>query len=162
MWRYLPDAPADTWNTQGFDGSSWSTGNAPLGWGSSVVATNIDTYPNTSDRPRAAYFRKTFEVADPSKVTALTLHTWADDGVLVYVNGVEVARSNVQAGAPSISTYAVSAVSTAAAQASPLDVDVPVNLLVAGQNVIAVETHVNYRATRDLSMDLRADITATP
>ena len=162
QWRYNPAAPPSTWTGQAFDASSWTAGAAPLGWGSGIIATNIDSFPNTQDRPRAAYFRKTFTVADPSKVTALTLHTWADDGVVVHVNGSEVGRANVQAGPPSINTYALTAPSTSAAQGSPLDITVPPSALVAGTNVIAVETHLNYRGTRDLSMDLRADITAYP
>jgi hypothetical protein len=161
QWRYAAGAPAAGWNGQAFDASTWNTGNAMLGWGNTQVATPIDTFTTTT-RPLASYFRRTFDVVDRAKVTKLTLHTYADDGVVVYVNGTEVARKNMPAGTPTVTTYATTAPRTAAAQAAPLDIDVPPSLLVTGQNVIAVETHLNYRATPDLTFQLNADITAYP
>jgi hypothetical protein len=80
---------------------------------------------------------------------------------VVYVNGTEVGRKNLPAGTVSHSTYASSSVSTSTANTSPFVIDVPVALLVDGVNTVAVETHVNYRATRDMSMDLTAKATTT-
>lgn len=162
QWRYAADAPVTGWNGPAYDASTWNTGNAMLGWGNAAVATKIDTFPDTPSRPRAAYFRRTFDVVDRSKVTKLSLNTYGDDGVVVYVNGQEVGRQNMPAGTPTINTYALNAPRTATAQATPLNVDVPVNLLLTGQNVISVETHLNYRATPDLTFDLRGEITAYP
>jgi hypothetical protein len=162
QWRYAAAAPDAAWALQSFDASTWNTGSAMLGWGNAAVATNIDTFATTAERPRAAYFRRTFDVVDRSKVTRLTLRTYADDGVAVYVNGQEVARRNLPAGPLTINTYATTAPRTAAAQATPLAIEVPPSLLMTGQNVIAVETHLNYRATPDLTFQLSADITAYP
>jgi len=39
---------------------------------------------------------------------------------------------------------------------------VPVSLLTDGINTIAVETHLNYRATNDVSFDLSATATKQP
>ncbi len=162
-WRYATGGPATGWNGNGtFDDSTWGSGNAMLGWGNSQVATPIDSFATTSSRPLASYFRRTFDLADQSKVTKLTLHTYADDGVVVYVNGTEVGRRNMPAGTPTVNTYATTAPRTTTAQAAPLDIDVPTSLLVTGSNVISVETHLNYRATSDLTFQLSADITAYP
>lgn len=159
-WSYDPAAtpPAD-WKNPGFDVSGWKAGPGVLGFGSSGLGTNIDT-GSTTTRPLAAYFVRQFTVASASNVKTLSLSTVADDGVVVYVNGVEVARSNMPAGTVTSGTYALTAVSTATATASPVVVDVPVSLLVDGANTVAVETHLNYHATKDVSFDLTATATS--
>lgn len=160
-WYYGSTAPATGWQGNAFDESAWSTGNAVLGFGSATVATNIDTFATTADRPRAAYFRKTFQVADSSKVVKLVLSSVANDGAVVYVNGQEVGRQNMPSGAISFTTYASSARSVATANATPFVIEVPASALVNGTNTIAVETHLNFRATTDVSFDLDATLYTT-
>ncbi|WP_272491985.1 PKD domain-containing protein [Nocardioides mangrovi] len=155
-WRYVASTPPVAWTTAVFDDSSWGSGTAPLGFGDSTVATNVDSFATTSDRPIAMQARRSFQVLDTTKVTSLTLTTWADDGVVVYVNGTEVARSNMPTGTISYNTYASSARSTTTARGAPLTITVPTSLLVNGTNVVSAETHLNYRATPNMSFDLRA------
>ena len=155
-WYYAGTAPPAGWNTNGFDDSAWSTGNAVLGFPSTAVATNIDTFATTSLRAKTAYFRKTFQVADVSKVTRLAITAVANDGAVVYVNGVEVARQNMPAGTITFDTFASTARSAATANANPIVVDIPLNLLVDGTNTVSVETHLNYRNTPDVTFDLDA------
>ena len=161
-WRYASTAPDVAWKTNGYDASSWKIGNAVLGFGSTGLGTNIDVPPPTSSRPLAAYFLDQFNVDNLAKVSKLTLNTVADDGVVVYVNGTEVARQNMPAGTVTFSTYASSAISTAKANAAPLSINVPLSVLVAGINTIAVETHLNYHSTPDVSFDLKATMTKQP
>ncbi len=161
VWRYYYDssAPENGWKSRTFDDSGWSTGAAPVGYGSTLVTTNLNPTSVTSDRPRAAYFRTDFSVVDPTRVSLLRLTGVADDGVVIYVNGTEVKRQRMESGTISHSSYASSALRTTAANADPVVVEVPTNLLVAGRNVVAAETHVNYRGTPDMSFKLKADIT---
>ncbi|TIC81543.1 PKD domain-containing protein [Nocardioides sp. GY 10113] len=161
-WRYQSGAPAGSWAEVGFDASSWGEGAGVLGFGASGLGTNIDTFASTSERPLAAYFRREFQVADRAKVTALVLTTVADDGVVVYVNGTEVGRSNMPSGSVTSGTYASSARNSTTASNSPVVIEVPIGLLVDGTNVVAAETHLNYRATRDLSFDLSGQLTESP
>ncbi len=159
-WRFDNGAPPADWNQNGFDASGWNAGDAVLGWGHGSVDTDISTaFANPTDRPRAAYFTRTFDVPDASKVTRLVLDTVANDGVVVYVNGVEVTRHNMRAGAVTYLTYAPSARNTNTANNDPVVVDVPTSLLVDGTNVVSAETHVNYRRTRDVTFDLLATLT---
>jgi len=157
-WAYKYDATATPtgWSTVAFNDSAWPTGAATLGFPAASVTTNLDTFPATSSRPLTSYFRKSFQVADTSKVTKLVLSTVADDGVVVYVNGTEVGRSNMPAGTVTSSTYASSAVKTANTQ--PVTITVPKSLLVNGTNEIAAETHLNYRGTADMSFHLKATL----
>ncbi|HSV40649.1 MAG TPA: PKD domain-containing protein [Nocardioidaceae bacterium] len=151
-WTYPTAAPDPAWKSLSFSDTSWSLGSAPLGFGSPSVVSNIDTFASTSERPKAAYFRKTFTVNNPAKVSRLILETVADDGVAVYVNGTEVARANLPTGTITHSTYATAAPRTS--KVVPLVIEVSPDLLVQGTNVVAAETHLNYRGTPDLSFDL--------
>lgn len=156
-WSYLFDnaasIPAD-WTTSAARVDDWTSGAAPFGYGThSSLVTNIDV-PAGQTRPLTSYYRRDFEVADPGAIDRLLLETRADDGVVVYLNGVEVVRSNMPSGAVGPGTYATSAVGTAVALAAPVVAELPSDLLVAGTNTIAVEVHANYRAAKDVSMDL--------
>ncbi|GAB2875422.1 PKD domain-containing protein [Nocardioides pacificus] len=161
-WRYEAAAPPADWATRDFDASSWNTGLGALGFGPTGLGTNIDVFATTADRPLAAYFRRDFQVADHTKVTRLVLTTVADDGVVVYVNGTEVGRSNMPTGVVTNRTYASSARRTSVATSAPYVVEVPSGLLVDGRNVIAAETHLNYRGTADASFDLSAEMRSVP
>ena len=159
-WRYEGTAPPAGWTGTALNDSSWNLGNAILGWGT-PVSTSLDIYPNTSDRPRTAHFRRSFQLDDASTATGLQLTTVANDGVVVYVNGTEVGRSNMPDGTITHLTFASSARNVTTANNNPVVIDVPANLLVDGTNVIAAETHLNYRNTRDVTFDLRAVLTHT-
>ncbi|HLS13036.1 MAG TPA: hypothetical protein VK095_00835, partial [Beutenbergiaceae bacterium] len=76
------------------------------------------------------------------------------DGVVVFVNGVEVGRANMGQGSLHNNSYATVAPQTATAVANPVTFEVPAEVLVAGENLIAVSTHGNYRATPNLTFDL--------
>lgn len=157
-WKFDATAPPSGWNTTSFDPSSWASGAGVLGYGDASVVTNIDSYSgDTTQRPKAAYFVRSFQVSDASKVTQLVINTVANDGIVVYVNGVEVNRTNMPAGTITNQTFASSAVKTAKAQ--QVVINVPTNLLVNGTNVVAAETHLNYRGSPDMTFDLNASIT---
>ena len=154
-WRYLfpAAAPATGWSSTGFDDSSWSTGTAPIGWGDSSIVT---TLPGSAPRPKTSYYRDSITVTDPAALGTVTLTTRADDGVVVYVNGVEVGRANMPTGTISNGTYATSAVTTSSAAAKPVTITVPASRFTSGKNVIAAEVHSNYASTPSASFDLSA------
>ncbi len=155
-WSYYFDnvTPVGSgWNQSSFDASSWRTGAAPLGWGTGPITTNIDV-PAGQTRTLTSYFKRSFTVTSPNAFATYTLTTRADDGIVVYVNGVEVGRSNMPAGTVTAGTYALSAPNTATAVASPVVLQIPKSLLVAGSNSISVEVHSNYKSTPSTSMDL--------
>jgi chitodextrinase len=151
-WEYIATAWNPAWNQPGFDDSSWSAGGAPLGFGS-ALGTDISVGA-PSPRPLSAQFRHVFTVTDPGEFATATVSVRADDGVVVYLNGTEIARGNMPTGTLGQNTYATAAPRTTTANANPVVVQVPVSLLVAGQNVLAASTHLNYRSTPDASFDL--------
>ncbi|CEA07515.1 hypothetical protein BN1051_00830 [Arthrobacter saudimassiliensis] len=152
-YRFSNDAPPAGWIDPGFDDSDWARGSAPFGWGSAGLAT---TLPSLTPRPLSTHYRKTFHVAAGQPPENVTLITRADDGIIVYVNGVEVVRSNMPEGPLTHNSYALTAPNTATAQASPVVVTVPGSLFTAGPNVISAEVHSNYRSTPSSSFELTA------
>ena len=152
-WRFSADAlPAD-WNTVAFDDSAWATGAAILGRGTAAAVTNIDPTA-LSPRPLSAQYRSEFEVTDATTVVDGTITVLANDGVVVYVNGVEIGRHRMPAGTVTQNTYASSVVSHAVANNGRVTFAVPYGLLVEGTNVVAASAHSNYRTTPDVSFDL--------
>lgn len=152
-WSYDGTAPAATWNTDGFDDSSWNTGLAELGYGDNDEATVLTTA--AAPRPLVGYFRTTVDVADPDAFSTMLLEAVRDDGIAVYVNGVEVGRDNLPAGPVSNTTGAVTALSTRAQETTPVAFSVPSSAFRAGQNTIAVSVHNTDRWSGDLSFNLR-------
>jgi hypothetical protein len=88
-------------------------------------------------------------------VSALNLRVLRDDGAVVYLNGTEVFRSNMPTGPVAYNTLASGTVEDNTFYAWTIN---PA-LLVAGNNVIAVEVHQSDVASSDLSFDF--DLKAT-
>lgn len=151
-WRYDGAALPAGWASVGFDDGAWAQGAAPLGFGSTLVDTVIHTGA-ASTRPLSAQFRKEFQVADAGDWGSATVSVWVDDGAVVFLNGTEIGRRNLPTGTIGQGTYATAAPRTTSASQAPLELVVPGSLLVDGTNVLAVQTHLNYRSTPDVSME---------
>ncbi|MDN5964118.1 MAG: galactose oxidase, partial [Actinomyces sp.] len=156
-YSYGGGAPGAGWTGTTFDDSHWSSGVAPIGYGAPGLGTVLVP---PAERPVTTFFRHDFSIEDPDAVDHLTLSFVADDGAVVHVNGQEVGRARMSEGAVTPETRANAAVTTAVASATPVTVDVPASLLVAGENVVAAETHLNYRSSPNMSFS--ATLTAVP
>ncbi len=77
-----------------------------------------------------------------------------DDGAVVYLNGVEIARSNMPTGTVASSTRASTAIGDVTAESTYYAFTVNTAALLAGVNVIAVEIHQATRDSSDISFDL--------
>ena len=156
VWRYLDNGSnqGTAWRGVGFNDAGWASGPAILGYGGANLATTVGFGPNATQKYLTTYFRRTFTVADAASVNALLLRLVRDDGAVVYINGTEVARSNMPAGTITSGSFASTNVS-APADRQFFDFNVPANLLVSGTNTIAVEIHQNYRSSGDIAFDLR-------
>lgn len=153
-WRYLDTGvePGPLWAGRVFDDSGWAEGPAPLGYGLVPLGTTVAYGPDPLARYPTTWFRTTFEVPDPTAFEAFALELRRDDGAAVYLNGVEVARSNLAPGAPA-TAWATAAVS-GTDQDQFLPVVVPASRFVAGTNTVAVELHNQSATSGDLVLDL--------
>jgi hypothetical protein len=154
-WRYLDNGSDQgvAWRAVNFPAAnSWPSGGARLGYGDPGMVTTINGGPS-GNRFITHYFRTSFNVADAQKVAVLNLHLLRDDGAILYINGVEAARSNMPGGAVNFQTLASGAVGGADENTFfmiPLD---PA-LLVSGTNLLAVELHQSSATTSDAVFDM--------
>src|SRR4029450_2991356 len=91
-----------------------------------------------------------FNVTDRTRFKNLIARMIADDGSVIYLNGVEVDRENLPGGQIKSTTAAMKA----AVEGLYLIRNLDPTKLVDGPNVIAVEVHQHARDTSDLSFDL--------
>lgn len=149
-WKYIKgrseaSLPGTTaWRARTFDDSSWAGGPAPFYY--STAATEPPFYfggtlsgTGLSDMMNdytTVFFRKTFVVSNAAGLTSLTLQFAIDDGCIIWLNGVELARTNVAAGSHAYTGVALTSVS------EPVPVrtlEIPnTGLLLEGTNVLAV------------------------
>ena len=163
VWKYYDQGTdlGTAWREVNYE-EDWASGPAELGYGDSPV-TAIRQGPSgmtSSTKFITYYFRSTFTIADASKVLALASTLERDDGAVVYINGVEVIRTNMPAGTINYLTLAPNNTGdTAADETTYFPFTIPTNVLVNGTNVIAVEVHQSATSSSDISFDM--DLTAT-
>lgn len=152
-WTYL-DSGEDAgteWRELGFDDSSWSSGNAELGYGDGDETTEVSYGPDANDKYITTYFRKEFTYSGADEISDLILNLRRDDGVLVYLNGVEIVRNNLPVGDIDYLTTALEAIA-GADEESMLEFLFQ-EALIQGTNVIAVEIHQQSGTSSDISFE---------
>jgi hypothetical protein len=160
-WRYLDNGTdqGTNWSQRSFDDTGWGSGAAPLGYCTSGctygIVTTVSFGPNAGNKYPTTYFRRAFNVDDPSRVQSLRLNLLRDDGAVVYINGFEVWRTNMPFGTISYLTYAPSA-SNYSYEQNNLPSNA-VTALVTGTNVLAVEIHQGTPGSTDIAMEARLD-----
>ena len=152
VWRY-DDRGIDqgsAWVAPGFDDATWKAGPAQLGYGDGDEKTVL---VKTSPVRPTAYFRTRFTLASPP--TQASLRVLHDDGVAVFVNGVQVFSKYLSGGL----AYAAWADTTTENENSAAPIALSPNPFVAGVNVIAVEVKQSNPVSSDLSFDLELSVT---
>ncbi len=163
VWKYLDDGSNQgaLWRTPEFDDSVWRSGPAVLGYGEGSERTVIEYGPDRSNKYVTSYFRHPFNVASAASVKELTVRVLRDDGAIVYLNGIEVFRSNMPAGDIGPTTFASSVVG-GGDESTFYDRPVNPSALRDGANVMAVEIHQANAASTDLSFDLELNGLVSP
>ena len=151
-WRYFrgTQAPPQDWNTRGFDDSSWDLGPAGFGYDDGDDATEINDMRNNF---LTLFIRREFEVVDPSDLASLTLAIDYDDAFIAYLNGTEVARSNI--GGSGFDANANDSHEAGNVESFSLTGDI--GLLVAGSNVLAISGHNVDLDSSDFSLSPSLD-----
>lgn len=154
-WRYLDDGSdqGSAWITSGFDDSGWAVGDAQLGYGDGDEATVVSYGGNPNAKYVTTYFRRNFDALQARLYTNFKLRLLCDDGAIVYLNGVEVARSNMPAGAVASDTLASSTIDGATESLFSWT-DLDGSLVRPSDNVLAVEVHQRSPTSSDISFDL--------
>jgi len=89
-WNYLVPViePDTSWIYPGFVPTGWLNGPGGFGYADGDDNTVIAT-------TNSVYFFKSFTITDTSDLVNAILHIDYDDGFVAYLNGVEIARSNL-------------------------------------------------------------------
>ncbi|GIQ98811.1 hypothetical protein CM15mP5_2460 [bacterium] len=154
LWKYI--VPANTvnenWNNINFDDSGWMEGIGGFGYGDNDDGTILDQI-------NSVYFRKVFEVNDISKLKKGLIHADYDDGFVAYINGFEIGRSS---NLSDYGSYVPFDANTSFDQEASLylgyypdelildSLDI-MNVLLEGQNVLAIQVHNVSDNSSDMS-----------
>ena len=90
-WKYFTPffEPDPAWKDPEFDDSGWMEGPGGFGRGDGDDNTVLP------DSVATVYIRKYFTLIDTSVITSVLLQVDYDDAFVAYLNGVEIARSNI-------------------------------------------------------------------
>lgn len=164
-----------TFHQPAFDDSAWATGGQMLYNESStlnsasgfVKTTTLPGNAGNSGRPyTTTYFRKHFNWTGSTSGVVLKGITMIDDGAVIYLNGQEALRIRMPGGPVNFNTVAT-ALAVSNSDAGEEFITLPAELLVEGDNVIAVEVHQYFTGATQTSSDvvfglkLDAEITST-
>ncbi|MDO6802750.1 choice-of-anchor D domain-containing protein [Wenyingzhuangia sp. 1_MG-2023] len=155
-WFYLSDGSnqGTAWRTLVFDQEdTWTEGATEIGYGDGDEKTDIGQ-PATP-RPVTTYFRKYITIEDVSKFKSINLEAVRDDGMVVYINNVEVWRNNMPASESiKYDDHAESAIASGDEKAWNKR-SVPSSFLKNGTNIIAVEIHQISSTSSDISFNFK-------
>ena len=136
----VPQAEINGWTSLQFNDSEWSKGKTPIGYGEIDVAT-------TTTDARSVFLRKTFTVLHVEDVAKMMLHMDCDDGFIAYINGTEVARSNMNSSSfDAFATTYTEGVMRDGKEPPSYDISKEITNLKEGENVLCIQLH-NCNAT---------------
>jgi lysophospholipase L1-like esterase len=154
-WKYS-DQGLDlgtNWAQPQYDDSAWAQGPARLGYNTPGLTTTVSYGPASTNKYITTYFRHAFSVPANRHYTNLNLRLNRGDGAIVWLNGEELFRVNLHPGPISFTNTATIPVS-----GDPLNTyyptNLPIALLPAGTNVVAVEVHKYAASYFNLSFDV--------
>ena len=160
-WDYYDQGSLDgkNWTAASFPAADWSKGKAPFGYGKDGLATTLDYGSDINNKRPTAYFRTTVRLDQaPASADLFTLNFTVDDGIIVYVNGIEAGRYNMPSGSVGFDSYAQSYASNNPDEAT---MSLDTKLFHRGNNVIVVELHNNSGNSSDLYWDAELAMTVS-
>lgn len=164
VWKYLDDGSDQGTKADGsnwfahpdYDDLSWPRGPAELGYGDAYQGRQEGTVVNSGPEGNhfiTTYFRHTFNVDNASQYSRLYLRLLRDDGAVVYLNGIEVVRSNIPNRTIDYLTRAINNLS-GSDESTFSEFSIDASSLSNGTNVLAVEIHQASPTSADISFDL--------
>jgi hypothetical protein len=165
-WKYFKGTDYPTgWTSKDFDDASWPAGPSGFGFGDGDDNTILDDMTNAVGGYVTVFTRRAFVVENPASVRGMTLEADYDDGFVAYINGIEVARRNVNGPVSNTTTAAGSHEASRGTNGQP-KVGIPITndlaaLLQPGEpstNILAVSAHNVTQNSSDLSLIVGLDV----
>ncbi|MBN1669864.1 MAG: lamin tail domain-containing protein [Kiritimatiellae bacterium] len=153
VWRYRKGTaePPAGWRRPDFDDAAWAAGPAPLGYGAAGLATTLDDMCGSYT---TVYLRRMFACDAPALVRELRLSAEYDDGFVIWLNGEELARVNVDGAPGTFVPHDALALGPVQATWSNAWSGAAMPALRVGQNVLAVHMLNRSAGSSDLLLDL--------
>lgn len=151
-WKYLVPTSeiAPSWRGKGFDDSHWQEGPSGFGYGDDDDATIIGS-------AMSVFIRKTLTIDNPQNTSQAYLHIDFDDAFIAYINGVEIARSNIGKPGDPVSwnapadNYDHEAKMYQGGYPDAFLIDNISEYLSEGENVLAIQVHNHSLGSSDLT-----------
>jgi hypothetical protein len=157
-WRYFkglrePSSPAAAWRSAGFDDQTWLTGKSPVGYDPAVaMATSLS---DMRGGYASVYLRQRFTVADPALIRSLALEAMFDDGIKVWINGVQVLNQGLPNAEVAFDQLAPGP-ARESSDFAEFNLPPPRDYLVAGDNILAIQLqNVSLNDSSDCFVDIR-------
>lgn len=152
LWNYIlpTEEPPSNWHSPDFDGfedDDWKIGQGGIGYGDDDDNTVID-------ETISLFMRTEFEIEDLEKIKSLLLFADYDDGMVAFINGVEIVRINVSSNQNFVpfDTEADQYIEPALPYGeTPNSFVIDLALLQEGENVLALQIHNEDITSSDLS-----------
>jgi hypothetical protein len=161
-WRYwkglqAPAGAALAWTRRGYAETGWLSGQTGIGYGDGDDATVL---ADMDDGYTSIYTRRAFNLASPEAAESLRLRIDYDDGFVVYLNGKEVARRNVN-GAIDVpmAPDATANINHERGAFEPIDLSSFRTELLTGENILAFHVFNESLSSSDLSFIPELSIT---
>jgi len=152
-WKYNQSGSdlGDSWKNPDYNDAQWPSGKALLYYENTAMAAQKNTELNIGQV--TYYFRKEFNISNDIDLDLSTyeINTFVDDGLIVYINGVEALRVHMPGGAVNHNTFANLTVTNAKYEGPFI---IPKELLQQGKNIIAVEVHQVNATSSDIVFGL--------
>jgi len=161
LWRYYsqnnyaaapPNVSSLNWTQDAYnDASNWTnTANNTNAFGYAEPSVNSPSQTNRE----TYYLRRDISISNPSQYSYITLTAKYDDGAVVYVNGVEVARMNMSSGTLS---YGSNPSGNRDYDDGDFVINIPSSSFSNGNNQIAIALYQGTSSTVDFYYSMKLD-----
>ena len=150
-FKYLiPNSePNFNWKELSFNDSSWSSGFSGFGYGDDDDATIIQN--NTE----SIYLRKKFTINDITSISSLILDLDYDDAFVAYINGIEVARANINGLPPAYNSGTITdheAEMYSGGSPERFMITDFNSVLIEGENILTIQAHNISETSSDFTI----------
>ena len=140
IFQYLipTSEPNPNWKNLDFDDSNWLEGGSGFGY------DDGDDETITPDGTLSVYLRKPFNISDLQSLNSLILDIDYDDAFVAYINGIEVARANINGSPPAYNSGSIQdheALMYNGGSPERFIITDLSTILIEGENILSIQGH---------------------
>ncbi|MCU0794917.1 MAG: lamin tail domain-containing protein [Akkermansiaceae bacterium] len=164
VWKYMASGTSyhGSYQLPGFDDSLWPSGGQLLHYETSSISS-VTGFAKTTQVPRNGtamfptyYFRKKFQYEGPMQGVTLRATAMIDDAAIIYLNGQVAAEVRMTAAGATYNSTGGGAPGSGTDAREEI-IYLPAELLIQGENTIAVEVHQINATSSDMVWGMKLD-----